>query len=762
MMNRIRKMPSLMIALLLLGLSLLAFGLVLAAAEQGGSGKVVERSKMDFPLTGVALEVTKVLDSTTGQAYQVAVDGDGKGVDLAVVAAEEARAGLAIYGKLNPRLYGKLAQMKENDQIRVSIWLNAPDSPLWRPQPDAAMTAEAARAALASHRDRTAQYMAPKRQGVIEALARMGVPATVPMYGPAVFASLTPGQIRMISKHPDVSTIYGPEEYTLFSDDASTTHRAYRVWQAGNLGFGTSSRPIVHEPDGVSYYNPYLSNTNHPVIYWNSKTKNIGPHATEVAGTIASTHPLFRGMAPKAPLILSANSQDFTDANLVNAFEWAFYNGGCPTNMSWGTICGGDQTFMSRYVDWAAKNLWATFVISAGNMGACADPTIDQKVSAPGLAWMAITVGSQKDNNNGFWSGDTMSTWSRWVNPNFATGMEKPEVVAVGEDVMTTDDAGGDWLTSAGVNGTSFSAPMVAGQVVQMLGRRPGQIIWPETNKAAVLASAFHDIDPGASKDGVGSVMMNISDDTYRLDRFLNVSGAGGFPLGAGDFPVQKLDVLSLQAGQRVRVAVCWDSWSTGGAGTDVLGADLDLQVRHPDNTTIVAGSYSISNAWELVDFVAPVTGNYDILVNKFSSDANWPGTFLGIAWSIYNKPNFTSGLTNVLSTGGTFAVNTANGGTYFDSYPGVSWNESGRERVYRLKLTSTKDITVTDNNGNLDLFVLQFPDVNADPLVPTVKGYGVNSVFIDNAPPGIYWIVVDGYNGYVGSATMTVSVTGP
>ena len=82
-------------------------------------------------------------------------------------------------------------------------------------------------------------------------------------------------------------------------------------------------------------------------------------------------------------------------ANLVDAFEWARGNGGDPTNMSWGSTCGGAQDFMSRYVDWAVRNLSATIVIAAGNHdGRCSDAAGDQKVSSPGIAWSVITVGS--------------------------------------------------------------------------------------------------------------------------------------------------------------------------------------------------------------------------------------------------------------------------------------------------------------------------------------------------------------------------------
>lgn len=63
-------------------------------------------------------------------------------------------------------------------------------------------------------------------------------------------------------------------------------------------------------------------------------------------------------------------------------------------------------------------------VVAAGNHSSpCANATDDEKVYAPGLAWSALTVGNQEDDDDGFWSGDSMAASSDWRNPDFAPAM---------------------------------------------------------------------------------------------------------------------------------------------------------------------------------------------------------------------------------------------------------------------------------------------------------------------------------------------------
>jgi hypothetical protein len=250
---------------------------------------------------------------------------------------------------------------------------------------------------------------------------------------------------------------------------------------------------------------------------------------------------------------------------------------------------------------------------------------------------------------------------------------------------------------------------------------------------------------------------MNTSVETYRLVRFVNDFGDAT----SGSFP--KNYSISLNAGQVARVATAWTSRSSGGAGPDQLGADIDLCVYRSDTNAVVGCSASVQNAWELVEFTAPVTGNYRVEVRRFSAVAGWPGSYLGTAWSVRSLPDPCNTATVVPSTGGTFSnVSTSAGGTFFDSYPSWGLDQSGRERVLRLTLPTTKDITFTDTNPNLDLHVVQFSSCTGTSAAISSSRSGADSVFVDNAPAGVYYLIVDGRSGAVGATNLGVSVAGP
>ncbi len=87
--------------------------------------------------------------------------------------------------------------------------------------------------------------------------------------------------------------------------------------------------------------------------------------------------------------------------------------------------------------------------------------------------------------------------------------------------------------------------------------------------------------------------------------------------------------------GERIRVALTWLSAPAfvNGQIEDPLRADLNLFVTAPDNTSPAeSGSTSYDNNYEVVDFLATVTGEYTIRVHKVSATEST--NRLGLAWT--------------------------------------------------------------------------------------------------------------------------------
>ncbi len=92
-------------------------------------------------------------------------------------------------------------------------------------------------------------------------------------------------------------------------------------------------------------------------------------------------------------------------------------------------------------------------------------------------------------------------------------------------------------------------------------------------------------------------------------------------------------------------------------------------------------------------------------------------------------------------------------------SYNCSDWSESGPEVVHSITTTMKGDLRAELSDlGGVDLDVFILSDCTKDSCLP--GAYGDNAVTYSNAPPGTYYIVVDGFLGAAGSYTLTV--TGP
>ena len=114
-------------------------------------------------------------------------------------------------------------------------------------------------------------------------------------------------------------------------------------------------------------------------------------------------------------------------------------------------------------------------------------------------------------------------------------------------------------------------------------------------------------------------------------------------------------------------------------------------------------------------------------------------------------------------STGASYAnVSTANGPTFFDTYPGWGTDQSGREKVFFYRNTASHNITFTDTNASIDLHIVRFSSCTVDPIVPTVIAQGTNKASVHSAAPGLYFLIGDGANGFVGTDTFRVTIGAP
>ncbi|MCB0517397.1 MAG: T9SS type A sorting domain-containing protein [Lewinellaceae bacterium] len=85
------------------------------------------------------------------------------------------------------------------------------------------------------------------------------------------------------------------------------------------------------------------------------------------------------------------------------------------------------------------------------------------------------------------------------------------------------------------------------------------------------------------------------------------------------------------------------------------------------------------------------------------------------------------------------------------------SWVQSGPEKVYILQTTETTTITATLSNLTADLDVIILDACSESNCLAE----GNNSATVANATPGMYFIVVDGFNGAKGDFTLSVNCSG-
>ncbi|MEA2089269.1 MAG: S8 family serine peptidase [Thermoproteota archaeon] len=571
----------------------------------------------NYPLSGRQIWRGKVLDLESHRVFGVNFDEAGDILDdLSSIEENEKLEYLTRYGKLTKDLHERLLNMAKQDTLKVGLWLKRTDELVAMPYRSANQT-------------QFKEYMAKQvnacrlaEKSVIKAIRARGFNILyASKFAPVVFSELSKQAILEIENRLDVEKVFLSRTYKPQINTAADTERANLVWPYGIDGSGV--KIAVVEDDGVAFANPHLADGS----YFDSDNKRIDGHATAVAGVIASTNNTYRGIAHGAPGILSANAETYDSFDIMDATDWALNNSTRIINNSWGKDTGLEMDILDEYFDYVVRNYRVTVTVAAGNNR---DPhrTKTGNVQSPGLGWNVITVGAIDDKDTSSWLDDDMAPYSSFKDPVSTNGdREKPEVVAVGNNkgntpmysTLTSDP----WVGKTG-NGTSLAAPAVAGEAALLMQTKEWLSWWPETVKATIMATAWHNIE-GFSRlsmfDGAGAI------DSWSAYRTVKNNQIVGEIIGSEDLP--KSYTFDASEGGRVRVAIAWDSHDDV---ADELLADLDLFIWDSPKTHIITASASYDNSYEIVEFTAPYTGTYmaEVYPSRFDGDYE----YLGFAWN--------------------------------------------------------------------------------------------------------------------------------
>ena len=601
----------------------------------------------------------KYVDQRTGEIHLVYRDlaaGAVAGAQMRTDRVEAAGAGLsALERKGDAELRaavvagtGRITGSSASGSVPVGVWLEVDDAAAeaavmarhpelqWvgdRPIVDDLDTARAIRAELWQARADARTAAAVQLQADVARLG--GTVAYVSTSAPLAYVDLPAGQVDAFAALPSVATLGLERTWSTTMSSAGPGVQAN--WTGGSGDQGAGVRVAV-----VEYHNVRNSgDLSGRVVASRSTTGSIAysptfDHPTWVAGAIAGRSSTYPGVAPGALIVSSSTggggASVTRDRNIIAAADWAANPSGGDAdivNLSIGqdTATGSEEA--RRYFDSMAHQDGRLPVAAAGNYVTFGH----WNILSPGTSWNALTVGGIDDRNTSgrgddriwYYPGSNGSTYrdpagTAW---NGHGDFNKPNVSAPAVSVRTAN--------GLGASGTSVAAPIVAGIAAQVMARAPSLALRPEGTRALIMASAINrspmpDGSRNADHEGTGTAS------ALWANRILNVGdGAwGGYRLTSMTAGQVLTEEISVVTGQKVKVAVSWNSHSSGSTSSDRLMADLDLRVIGADGT--VVGSYTIDNNYEWVEFTAGRTGTARIEVRSTRFDA--ASERVGLAWT--------------------------------------------------------------------------------------------------------------------------------
>lgn len=391
---------------------------------------------------------------------------------------------------------------------------------------------------------------------------------------------------------------------------------------------------------------PHLSGADIEFLYTTDANGNqiipvIGEHATLVTSIIVGQKVTvgtvsYEGIVPNATVYQTSIS---TSCDVLRAINMLAGKGVSVINYS-GGVKNGDKTYSTfdAEVDRLVKVLGVSVIISAGNEKVSGD------VTSPGKAYNAICVGNASTETTMGIPSPTpysMASSSSYDEDSFLAN--KPDVVAPGTNIHYVSSG----TTVLYKSGTSFAAPIVAGIVAQ-LHQASSAVKWnPVATKSLILVGAAPSkvaiadndtVDSNAyirERSGAGLVNAVKTMDTALLYQYT----AYTFNLSTISIPTTRTRTVSLQEGQKIRIALAFEKVDVSADSSDVLtaayGNNINLTLADPNGVQVAYSTSSINNT-EIIEYSAGTSGTYTITLTFAAKNSSSSQTLnAAMSWRI-------------------------------------------------------------------------------------------------------------------------------
>lgn len=474
-----------------------------------------------------------------------------------------------------------------------------------------------------------------------------------------VAVKMTPNAIRSLEKHPNIQSIVF-DELSEIQLDFSSPSIYSSVWHSN--GYDGAPWDVAVLDTGIDSTHPALSTRVIAAQSFVSSSPDpddyVG-HGTHVAGIIASTDPLFTGIAPGVSIINAKVGRDSDgyayDTDVIAAAEWSVIgtpDGAEIINHSYGMSSEYKKNVIDALVDYY-DIIW---VGAAGNDGP-GSGTVEN------VGYNMITVGNMDDRDTISRSDDLIySSSSRGPTSD---GRMKPDIVAPGAGIVS---AAYDWEGNFGLNpdwvmkwGTSMAAPHVAGAVALLYDYRgTDETLYYK----ALLMQTANDYGTTGPDNTYGWGYLNLADAYNNRDNVF---------MGSIQHSESNWYKVYLTAGTQFKATLVFERQGVYYPTTNSYSmspvSDLDLRFYAPDGSLIFSSSGGVNNVEQIRTSSAPMTGWYRVEVYGYYIDASVSTEFYALATGPGTSEAYEPIISDV-SVDGASVSNWAYDGSYYREEP--------------------------------------------------------------------------------------------